>query len=133
VNASVLDPPDPTDAVWVFPSQLLTVEVLQRPVESTQRAMIAMDDRLVRSRVAVVDGHAEGACDQWGGLVAVDRPAHHPAGEHVQHHTAVHLALPGGMLGDVGHPQLVWGGPVEAALDQVSGGRDGGLAAEALA
>jgi transposase InsO family protein len=36
VNASVLDPPDPTDAVWVFPSQLLTVEVLQRPVESTQ-------------------------------------------------------------------------------------------------
>jgi hypothetical protein len=37
------------------------------------------------------------------------------------------------MLGDVGHPQLVWGGPVEAALDQVSGGRDGGLAAEALA
>jgi putative transposase len=36
VNASVLDPPDPTDAVWVFPSQLLTVEALQRPVESTQ-------------------------------------------------------------------------------------------------
>jgi len=35
VNASVLDLPDPTDAVWVFPSQLLTVEVLRRPVEST--------------------------------------------------------------------------------------------------
>jgi transposase InsO family protein len=36
VNASVLDPPDPTDAVWVFPSQLLTVEVLRRPIESTE-------------------------------------------------------------------------------------------------
>jgi putative transposase len=36
VTASVLDPPDPTDAVWVFPSQLLTVEVLRRPVESAQ-------------------------------------------------------------------------------------------------
>ena len=32
----MLDPPDPTDAVWVFPSQLLTVEVLRRPIESTQ-------------------------------------------------------------------------------------------------
>ncbi len=36
MNASVLDPPDPTGAVWVFPSQLLTVEVLRRPVESTR-------------------------------------------------------------------------------------------------
>jgi hypothetical protein len=36
----VLDPPDPTDAVWVFPSQLLTVEALQRPVESTLFAQL---------------------------------------------------------------------------------------------
>jgi hypothetical protein len=36
------------------------------------------------------------------------------------------------MLGDVGHPQLVWGRSVEPALDQVSGGRHVGLAAEAL-
>jgi hypothetical protein len=34
------------------------------------------------------------------------------------------------MLGDVGHPQLVWGWPVKAALDQVSGGRDVGLTPE---
>jgi hypothetical protein len=37
------------------------------------------------------------------------------------------------MLGDVGDPQLVWGWPVKAALDQVRGGGDVGLAAEALA
>src|SRR5215207_212512 len=55
-----------------------------------------MDHRLVRSRVAVGDGHAKGVGDQRGGLVAVDRPADHPAGEHIQHHTAVHLALAGG-------------------------------------
>jgi putative transposase len=36
VSASVTGPPDPTNAVWVFPSQLLTVKVLRRPVESTQ-------------------------------------------------------------------------------------------------
>jgi hypothetical protein len=130
VNASVLDPPDPTDAVWVFPSQLLTVEVLRRPVESTLTAVIAMDHRLLWPRVAVGDGHAQGIGDQRGGLVAVDRPAHHPAGEHIQHDAAVHLAFPGGMLGDIGHPQLVWCRPVEATLNQVRGGRDGGLAPE---
>jgi putative transposase len=36
VSASVLDPPEPTGAVFVLPSQLLTIEVLQRPVESTE-------------------------------------------------------------------------------------------------
>jgi putative transposase len=46
VNASVLDPPDPTDAVWVFPSQLLTVEVLRRPIESTQYTSIRYTERL---------------------------------------------------------------------------------------
>jgi transposase-like protein len=38
---------------------------------------------------------SQGIGDQRGGLVAVDRPAHHPTREHIQHHTAVHLALPG--------------------------------------
>jgi len=46
VNASVTDPPDPTDAVWVFPSQLLTVKVLRRPVESAQYLAIRYTQRL---------------------------------------------------------------------------------------
>jgi putative transposase len=49
VNASVLDPPDPTDAVWMFPSQLLTVEVLRRPVESTQYLAIRYTERLAEA------------------------------------------------------------------------------------
>src|SRR5215212_5505125 len=99
---------------------------------NTLRAVIAVDDGLVWSRVAVGDGHAKGVSDQWGGLVAVDRPADHPAGEHIQDHTAGHRALSGRVLGDVGDPQLVWGRPVEAALDQISSGRPVGLAAEGL-
>jgi putative transposase len=46
VNASVTGPPDPTDAVWVFPSQLLTVKVLRRPVESAQYTSIRYTERL---------------------------------------------------------------------------------------
>jgi len=45
----VLDLPDPTDAVWVFPSQLLTVEVLRRPVESTQYLAIRYTERLAEA------------------------------------------------------------------------------------
>jgi transposase InsO family protein len=52
VNASVLDPPDPTDAVWVFPSQLLTVEVLRRPIESTQYLSIRYTERLAEAGAA---------------------------------------------------------------------------------
>ena len=40
----------------------------------------------------------------------VDRPADHAAGEGVEHDRAVDLALAGGVLGDVGHPQLVRAG-----------------------
>jgi len=53
VNASVTDPPDPTDAVWVFPSQLLTVEVLRRPVESALGALIRMVNEPTLGRVVV--------------------------------------------------------------------------------
>jgi hypothetical protein len=111
----------------------LNKATLRRPLEPGLRAVIAVDHGLVGDRRAVGDGHAQGIGNQRSGLMCVDRPADHPAGEHVQHHTAVHLAFLGRMLGDVGHPQLVGGRPVEAALDQVCGGRDGGLAAEALA
>jgi hypothetical protein len=95
--------------------------------------VIAVDHGLVGDRRAVGDGHPKGVGDQRGGLMAVDRPADHPTREHIQHDTAVQLAFPGGVLGDVGHPQLVGRRPVELALDQVSGGRDVGLATEALA
>ncbi len=36
-----------------------------------------------------------------------------PAGERVEHHGAVELALPGGVLSDVGDPQLIRSGSGE--------------------
>jgi len=56
VNASVTDPPDPTDAVWVFPSQLLTVKVLRRPVESAQYTAIRFTQRLADAGIAASMG-----------------------------------------------------------------------------
>jgi hypothetical protein len=47
--------------------------------------------------------------------------AHHPPGEGIQHDRAVGLALAGGVLGDVIHPQLVRPGAGELAVDQVGG------------
>ena len=58
-------------------------------------------------------------------LAGVKGPAHHAAGERVEDHAAVQLALAGGVLGDVGDPQLIGGVPGELALDQVSDGHGG--------
>ena len=55
--------------------------------------------------------HPERGGDERGRLGAVDRPADDEARERVEHDTAVDLALAGGVLGDVGHPQLVRGTP----------------------
>jgi hypothetical protein len=121
VNASVLDPPDPTDAVWVFPSQLLTVEVLRRPIESTLHPLIGVNQH-PSSRPAGLDRHPERVGNQRRGRGGVDRPADHPARAGVQHDGAVQLAFAGGVLGDVGDPQLIGAGAGELAVDQVAGG-----------
>jgi putative transposase len=63
VNASVLDPPDPTDAVWVFPSQLLTVEVLRRPIESTQYTSLAFGRRCQQAGITPSMGSVGDAYD----------------------------------------------------------------------
>ncbi len=46
MTASAADPLDPTDAAFLHPSQLLTVEVLQRPVESAQYLSVRYTQRL---------------------------------------------------------------------------------------
>jgi Integrase core domain len=46
-TASLADPPNPTAAVAVPASQLLAVEMLRRPVESTQYTAIRFTQRLV--------------------------------------------------------------------------------------
>lgn len=50
-----------------------------------------------------------------------DGPAHDAAGVGVEHGAAVDLALSGGVLGDVGDPELVRPGAGELALDAVAG------------
>src|ERR671934_3155760 len=60
-SAAFLSPSQPNPVV--VPSTPPVLGVLRRPVESALRAMIAMDDGLVRSRVTVVDGHAQGVGD----------------------------------------------------------------------
>jgi len=72
VNASVLDLPDPTDAVWVFPSQLLTVEVLRRPVESSLATAISVEDH-PGCGVAGGDGVGQRVGDQPGAQVVGQR------------------------------------------------------------
>jgi hypothetical protein len=54
-HASHGPPPD----ARAHPSPHLHLEVLRRPVESTPRAMIAMDHRPIRQRLAVVDGRGD--------------------------------------------------------------------------
>jgi hypothetical protein len=103
VNASVLDSPDPTNAVWVFPSQLLTVEVLRRPVESALAAVVAVTDQACCG-VALADGHVEGVQDEFGAQVVSHRPSDDATGERVQDHRQIEPALVGALLGDVGHP-----------------------------
>ena len=53
----------------------------------------------------------------------VDRPAERPSRAGIQEDRAVQLAFAGGVLGDVGDPQLVGAGAVELTPDQVGGGR----------
>jgi hypothetical protein len=55
VNASVTGPPYPT-AVSVLPSQLLTVQVLRRPVESAQYSSLAFGRRLRDSGIVASMG-----------------------------------------------------------------------------
>jgi hypothetical protein len=119
VNASVLDPPDPTDAVWVFPSQLLTVEVLQRPVESTLRPGIGVVDQLAAGDgVALLPagpgGHAQREQDQLGRAGAHRVPAHDALGVDVHDERDVDHRGPGPHVGEVGNPDPVgrWRGEV---------------------
>src|SRR6266576_1621535 len=86
--------------------------------------VITVDDASGRG-AAGVDGHAERAGGQPGPLGGVDRPADDPPRPGIQDYAAVHLAFAGGVLGDVGDPQLVRAGAAEVTADQV--GRGGQL------
>jgi hypothetical protein len=132
VNASVLDPPDPTDAVWVFPSQLLTIEVLRRPVEFALHAAVrVMHQRVQAGVLAGPDGHLQGVQGQGGAKGGGDPPADDGAAVGVDDEPGVAEPRPGGHVGEVGDPQAVGRRRGELAVDEVGGalvglGGDGG-------
>jgi hypothetical protein len=72
--------------------------------------------------VAAGDRHAECVDHEGGAHVVVDRPADDPARVGVKDCGAVDLSFIGGVLGDVGHPQLVRAVDDEVAVDQVAVG-----------
>src|ERR1035437_6044124 len=83
-----------------------TINVLRRPVEPALNASVAMDDGVI-GELACGDRHPESVRNERRGLCAVDRPADDLTAEGIKHDATVDLALTGGMLGDVGHPQAV--------------------------
>jgi hypothetical protein len=54
--------------------------------------------------------------------VVGDRPAHDSAAEGVEDHGQVHLAVAGGVFGDVHHPQAVRSSGIELAADEIIAG-----------
>ena len=79
---------------------------------------------------AVVDRHLKRVGDQRRRLVAVDRPAHDPAGMGVEHNAAIDLRLLGRVLRDIGKPEAVGRLASELTADEILGG---GNVDEALA
>lgn len=72
-------------------------------------------------------GHVQGVDDELGAQVVSDRPAHAPSGVDIDHRGAVHPALAGAVLINVGDPQPVRGIGAEPALDVVLYHRLGAL------
>jgi hypothetical protein len=83
--------------------------------------VVGVRDRAPGRRLASPDGHLEGVDDELGAHVIADRPAHHHSAERLQHHGQVNLAVAGGMLGDVHHPQPVRFGHIERPVHEVLG------------
>ncbi len=77
------------------------------------------------------DGGPQGADGELGGHALVEGVADDAVAEQVLDRAAVELALGGGVLGDVGQPQLVGSGGGELALDQVVVHRRAGPAGQA--
>src|SRR3954467_5993847 len=89
-NASAPAPPDLTDAAWTVPSQLLTLEALQRPLESALPAPVAVvDDTDIGTPLP--ERLFQGLDDELGAHVVGHRPADAAAREAVHHDGEIEL------------------------------------------
>jgi len=78
--------------------------VLRRPLDSALGTVVGVGDGLTLRWAAPPDRHLHGVDHELGPRVIGDRPAHDPTAERVEDHGQVHLAVAGGVLGDVHHP-----------------------------
>jgi hypothetical protein len=95
--------------------------------------MVGMGDGAPRRWSATPDRHLQGIHDELGTHVIGDGPAHHHPTERLEHHGQVELAVAGGMLGHVHHPQPIRPHRVEHPVDQVLSRLGGQIAAGATA
>ena len=82
-------------------------------------AVVGVDHGLSVRGSAPPPGHVEGVDDELGAQMVGDRPPDHPAGIDVEDDGAVHPALAGAVLSDVGDPQSVWPVGGEPPIHQV--------------
>ena len=109
----------------LLPSQLLTIEVLRRPVESALAATIGVVHQPFQAAAAGPDGHLERVQGQVGAQRPGSLPADQEAAEGVDDKGHINKAGPGGDVGEVGHPQLVGPGCREVPRHQVGWPRRG--------
>jgi hypothetical protein len=66
------------------------------------------------------DRHLECRQDQIGAQMVLHGPAYHPSAEDIENDGQVEKAVVlGRQIGNIGHPEPIWTGCLEAALDQI--------------
>ena len=127
MNASVGAAPDQQLVdVSVHPSQLLTVEVLRRPLDSAFAAPVGVEDHAGDVTAAHGDGHLQRAGGELGVVMLGQAEADDPPRGQVLDGGQVELAFVGGHLGEIAAPLMVDRRRREVPFDQVRG-RWGGL------
>ena len=119
VNASADVEPDQPDDACSIPSQLLTVEMLRRPLESTLAALVRVVDHTGRPPLS--QRHVERVQYELGAQMIRHRPADDPSTPRIDHHRQIQEPGPCRHVRDVRHPQLVSTRCSEVTLDEIRG------------
>jgi len=96
----------------------VTEPVAEKPA-GVLSPVVGMGDGLAGFGPAPPGRHLERIGDELGADVICDRPAHTAAGPGVDHRSEIHLALPGGVFGDVHDPEPVRARGIESPFHQV--------------
>ena len=119
VNASADVEPDQPDDACSIPSQLLTVEMLRRPLESTLAALVRVVDHTGRPPLS--QRHVERVQHELGAQMIRHRPADDPSTPRIDHDRQIQEPRPRRHVRDVRHPELVGTRCSEVTLNEVRG------------